>query len=529
MLKALFRKQFLELNTFYFQDKKTGQLRTKKKVISTIALYALLMLFLAGAFFVMCQGFAPLLYTENAWLYYTLTGITAILMGVLGSVFNTYAGMYHAKDNELLLSMPIPPSNILLVRIFGVALMAAMYESIVFIPAIVVRFIYGGVSVTGGIFSVLLFFVIMVLIIVLTCFLGWIVAILASKFKNRSFMTVLVALVFFAAYYYFFSQSYSIIESLMLNSDAVGETIKTWMYPFYPMGMAGEGHVVSMLLFTLIVAALFGLTWFILSKTFVKITTRKESAAKKVYKEKTVKAAGAEKAFFRKEMKRFTSSANYMLNAGLGSVFMLVVAVVLLVYRNTLSELLPMMEGHEAFLPVLAVAITILCATMNNVTAPSVSLEGKNIWIAQSVPVPTKTVLDAKEKLHWAVTMPPAVVMCIAACFVMKLDFAASVFAVVVVLLYIMFTASAGLALNLKKPNLTWTNEAIPVKQSFAAFVIIFGGWAVAAIFGVGGFFLSEKMDAQIVLAIFAVVLIVATRLIKKWIYTRGARIFEEL
>ncbi len=529
MLKALFRKQFLELNTFYFQDKKTGQLRSKRKVISTVALYALLLLFLAAAFFAMCKGFAPLLHTGNAWLYYSLTGITAVLMGVLGSVFNTYAGMYHAKDNELLLSMPIPPSNILLVRLFGVALMALMYEAIVFIPAIAVRFMEGGVSVTGAVFSVLLFFVITVLIIVLTCFLGWIVALLASKFKNKSFLTVLFALVFFAAYYYFFSQSYSVIESLMLNSDAVGETVKTWLYPFYLMGMAGEGDVLSMLLFTLMAAALFGLTWFVLSKTFVKITTKKDASAKKVYKEKTVREASASKAFFRKEMRRFTSSANYMLNTALGSVFMLVAAVAILIYRDELFLLLLLLRDYEIFIPVLAAGIPILCAAMNDITAPSVSLEGKNIWIAQSLPVPTQTVLEAKIKVHWAITLPPAVLLSAAASYAFRLDFSTAVFVVLTVVLYVMFSASAGLALNLKKPNLTWTNEAVPVKQSMAALVMIFGGWAVAAVMGFGAYLLMDKLDGVTYIAIFAAVFLVAARLINRWINTKGVKIFEEL
>ena len=529
MLKALFRKQFLELNTFYFQDKKTGQLRSKGKTISTIVLYALLLVLLGGAFYVMCLNFAPLLYTPSPWLYYALTGIFAILMGVFGSVFNTYAGMYHAKDNELLLSMPIPPSNILLVRIFGVALMALMYEAIVFIPAVLVRFRAAPVSVSGGIFSVLLFFVIMVVIIVLTCFLGWIVALLASKFKNKSFLTVIFALAFFAAYYYFFAQSYTIIEGLILNSEAVGETVKTWLYPFYLMGMAGEGDALSMLLFTLIAAALFALTWFILSKTFVKITTRKEASAKKVYKEKTVKAAGAEKAFFRKELKHFTSSANYMLNTALGSVFMPVAAVVLLIYKNDVVRVLPMFEGYENLIAVIVVGVTLLLASMNDITAPIVSLEGKNIWIAQSVPVPTKTVLDAKIKLHWVITIPPAVLFSLAMSYVFGLDFSTAVFAALTVILYVMLSASAGLALNLKKPNLTWTNETIPVKQSMAALIIIFGGWVLDFAFIYVGTLLVDKLGVTEYLAIFAAVLLIATRLINRWIYTKGVKIFEEL
>ena len=42
MLKALLKKQFLELNTFYFQDRKTG--KTRKPL--GIALYVLLFVFI---------------------------------------------------------------------------------------------------------------------------------------------------------------------------------------------------------------------------------------------------------------------------------------------------------------------------------------------------------------------------------------------------------------------------------------------------------------------------------------------------
>ncbi|MDO4816132.1 MAG: hypothetical protein Q4A83_05960 [Bacillota bacterium] len=529
MLKALFKKQFLELNTFYFQDKKTGALKTKRKVISTIVLYALLMLFLASAFAAMSLSFVPLLFSETPWLYYTLTGMTAILMGVLGSVFNTYAGMYHAKDNELLLSMPIPPSNILLVRIFGVALMALMYEAIVFIPAAVVRFIYAGVTFGGIISAILLFAAITVLVIVLTCFLGWIVALLAAKFKNKSFLTVAFALVFFAAYYYFFSQSYTIIESLMLNSEAVGETVRTWLYPFYLMGMGGEGDVLSLLLFVLLVTALFALTWFILSKTFVSITTKKEASAKKVYKEKTVKAVGADKALFRKELKRFTSSANYMLNTALGSFFMVAAAVLVLIYSDRISVFAPMLQSYGDYTPLIVVLVSLLCAAMNDITAPSVSLEGKSVWIAQSMPVEAKSVLEAKQKLHWVITMPPAVLLTAASAYAFRLDFSEAVFAELAVVVFIMLSSAAGLALNLKKPNLTWTNESIPVKQSMAALVIIFGGWAVAVAFAAAGYFLESKIGASSIIVIFAAIMVLCTRLINRWLGTKGAEIFEGL
>ena len=39
MLKALLKKQLLEMNTFYFQDRKTGKRRSKGKTVGMVILY----------------------------------------------------------------------------------------------------------------------------------------------------------------------------------------------------------------------------------------------------------------------------------------------------------------------------------------------------------------------------------------------------------------------------------------------------------------------------------------------------------
>ena len=73
-------------------------------------------------------------------------GLLALFMGVFGSVFNTYASLYQAKDNDLLLSMPIPSGKILLVRLSGVYAMGLMYEVSVMIPTLVVWFMTAPVT-----------------------------------------------------------------------------------------------------------------------------------------------------------------------------------------------------------------------------------------------------------------------------------------------------------------------------------------------------------------------------------------------
>ena len=57
---------------------------------------------------------------------------------------------------------------------------------------------------------------------------------------------------------------------------------------------------------------------------------------------------------------------------------------------------------------------------------------------------------------------------------------------VIVALLYTLLSALAALALGLKMPNLTWTNEITPIKQSACVAIALFGGWAYALLLGGG-------------------------------------------
>ena len=62
------------------------------------------------------------------WLYFTLMGLMAIFLGAFGSVFNTYSSLYIAKDNDFLLSMPIPVKIIMGSRLMSVYLIGLMYR-----------------------------------------------------------------------------------------------------------------------------------------------------------------------------------------------------------------------------------------------------------------------------------------------------------------------------------------------------------------------------------------------------------------
>ena len=83
--------------------------------------------------------------------------------------------------------------------------------------------------------------------------------------------------------------------------------------------------------------------------------------------------------------------------------------------------------------------------------------------------------------------------------------------------------------MNLLKPNLDWTNEVIPIKQSMAVFVAMFGGWILIAVFAVAYVLLDDIISPVVFLLFVAAVLFVAVAATEWWLRTKGRKIFAEL
>ena len=536
MLKALMKKQFLELNSFYFRNRRTGQHRSKAGTVGFILLFALLFVYLMVVFFMLAQSLAGALIGQGfGWLYYALMGLIALAFGVLGSVFNTYAGLFHAKDNDLLLSMPIPPRWILIVRMVGVYAMSMLYTCIVMIPTIVA----GQLAAPAAwplISQILLTLLLGFVVLALTCFLGWIVALISSRLKNKSYFTVIFTLIFLALYYFVYFRISVVLKDILKYTDVL-ERFMHKLYPVYTFGRAGEGSVLNLLVFALIALALGGLCLWIMSRSFLRIVTMNqgEGGKKKTeYRPAAVpKASGTAAALLRKELRRFAGSPTWILNCGLGLVIMVIAAVAALIKQDFVRESVALiaerMPGLAAAVPVLAGVGVIALAAMNPISAPSVSLEGKAVWILQTLPVRAADVLNAKLRLHLILSAGPTLLIALSLAVVLDLGFSIGIFTVVLALLATMFFAQVGLALNLLRPNLSWTNEVVPIKQSVPVLTVIFGGWLVAGLVAGGYFLLRRFCGTETYLIGCIVVFAVLIRLLNRWIMNQGAERFDTL
>src|SRR5690606_20059 len=110
------------------------------------------------------------------WLYFALVAIIAFVFMFVGGVMMTQSVLYEAKDNDLLLSLPIPSGMILLSRMLSLLVMAFLLQAAVAVPAGVVYLMHYAPSFTGVAFFLIAFLFLPLMAVALSSLLGWLIA-----------------------------------------------------------------------------------------------------------------------------------------------------------------------------------------------------------------------------------------------------------------------------------------------------------------------------------------------------------------
>ena len=530
MLKVLLQKQLAEIFRTYFYNAKTNKARSKGATIAYLVGFALLMVGLLGGIFAylsvsLCGALSAV---GMDWLFFALMGLLAVFLGAFGSVFNTYSSLYLAKDNDLLLSMPIPVRTIMASRLLGVYLMGLMYSGVVILPAVIVYWIMISASAAAIAGGVLLVALISLFVLTLSCALGWVVA----KISLRSSKTRASSPSSSRS-----SSSGPTISSISRRRPSFRTSLRmppstarpSGAAPIRSISLAASARAtrLAMAIVAAVILALFVLMYWLISRSFLKIATSSGKQERKVYRETRTERQSVSAALLRKEFSRFTASPSYMLNCGLGTLMLPIAGVVLLVYQAKIRDL-ELLLGAE-FASLLFIAAVCLLASMNDMAAPSVSLEGKSLWLAQSLPVKPWQVLRAKLAVHLTLTGVPAAICYVLLAFAHPFTAAELLLGAVLIAGYVLLMASFGLFVGLKMPNLHWTNEITPIKQGGAVMLALFSGFAHAALIVVGYLLLGSKLGLTAYLAAFAALTLLLAALLLRWLRKTGCRIFATL
>ena len=532
MLKTLIKKQFLEVASFFTQGK-DGKRRKSGAIFGFIAL----MIYGVGA---MCAMFAllahslcaPLVEAGQGWVYFAFMGVMATAFGIIGGVFMSKSSLYEAKDNELLLSMPIPAWVILFTRMAGLYLFTLLFEACVFVPALVVYMLVTGFSFAVALNGLLITLILPLLALAICCLLGFLLAWVTAKLPFKNLFIVLGFLIFMVGYTIVYSKVNEYLGYVIMYGEQIGGVMQTWLFPFSQLGYAATGEVLPLLLFIGICVSVFALIYWILSVTYFHIATMKKGEYRAKYKEKATKSASPVVALFKKEFWRLVKTPAYLLNAGMGAMMMLIVAAMMGIYGDFFGVNADMVVASPILTETIGLIVAVVVcfmASSNTIAACSISLEGESISLIQSLPVSEWTILKAKLYLHIAFTAIPDLILGLAMGVILKLEWFMLLGVVLSALVGSVLFAAMGLFFNLKFPHLQWTSEMAAVKQGLGVAFALFGGWGVCLL-PFGAYFLfGAYLPAPLYLYLWLFLFALAAAIILFWLKNRGTKIFRNL
>ncbi len=527
MLKTLLKKQFLESVAFLFYNKE-GKRRSMGSMLGFAALLVVGLASFCFLFYEMAVTLCtPLVSQGLGWVYFALVGTMATAFGVIGGIFSAKTKLYEAKDNDLLFSMPIPSWLVLCSRTVGLYLFTLAFETLLFAPALVAYLVEIGFSANILIFGVLSTLIMPFGALGICMILGWLLALLAAKFPAKNLMTVLATVAFLAVYFVLYYKMNDLLTYVLMNGGEVAGAMKGWLFPFWKMGLACQGDILAFVLYTLIFIGLFAIVYFVVSKTYLHLATANRGGKKTEYRSKERKQGSWFGALLKKECMRFMKNPMVALNCCLGTLFFLILPFVAL-FSTEFREMIAIVQEDETFALILAALLSAVCS-MNTMAVSSVSLEGENLWLVRSLPITTEKVLFVKGAFHFLMTGLPIVFAAVFLSILFEISVGFVILLTVFSVIFAAFSAVFGLVINLKMPNLHWTNEVVAVKQSFAVIVSMFADWAVLGLL-VGGYFLFGKyLFAGGYFLVCSLLVILVSALLIVWLSTRGKKIFEEL
>ena len=465
----------------------------KKATLLKKSLFALLYLFIIGMFLALAVGMAYLfgsaLLPGAEWLYYLLFMVISLTLTFILSIFETKVELFECKDNDLLLSMPIKPRDIIAARVSVVMIYNYVINAIVMLPAIVV---YGIMAkdIAGVFGGILVFLLLPLFATALASLVGYLVAEIARKLKFKNLVTILVTFIFLGLYFWVVelieNNLESILEGLMGMSADLAEKYK--ILPF--IGNAARLKPLSILAVGGVSILSAVIAYLIISSAYVRIVTDRTGAGKIVYKEKRLKVGNALTALTKKDVRKFFASPLYVLNGFLGLIFAVALGVFAILKRDMVILIADAFGVSNGTLGAFGVGIIALTVSMTIISACALSLEGKEFWIIKTMPIPSKTVICAKALMQFVISFVPVLISTVLVMIAISASAVWWIVYIIVAQIYSALFSLGAILINVAFPKFDYDNEAQVVKQSLSTLVSMFGGMLISAGVLVGAFFL---------------------------------------
>ena len=398
--------------------------------------------------------------------------VMAVVMGLFFTLMAAQGVIFGGKDNDLMLSLPVPPSLLLLSRALALYLENLLICLFALLPAGAAYQLHGG---GGGVWLWLALvpgaalLALLPTLAALVC--GFALAWLTGHFPRHALITTLLygaALVVVMAGMFRLN---GLILSMGQSAAGIQAGLSGWGLPFLLLEQAVcQLRPQALLALAGLCLLPFSAVVWLLGRWYQPILSRLTArAGRRAFRLKTLRAGSPFRALVAKEARRFFNTPIYLFNTGFGLLLLVGGGIAALAFRDRVRPVLLALEAVGApVLPLLAAALAFVLSTVA-ITACSISLEGKCLWLLLAAPVSIPTLLAAKAAFQLLLVLP-CLGLCVA-CLTPALGLGGgqALLLLAVTGAFALCCAPVGLWCNLLFPRLDAPNDTVVVKQSLSA------------------------------------------------------------
>ncbi len=454
--------------------------RKQRRIIANAVGFAFLYVMIMAYCVTMCVGYGIIGMAEAVP---ALCALTLCALAFVFTLFKTNGYLFNFKEYDALMSLPFEPSTVAGCKFLYMYVKSLPWYASISLSMMVGYAIFARPPVVAYLAWVVLSLFLPVVPMLAASLIGLLIAKLSAGFKKTNIVQTLLMFVFVLA---FFALRF-VMDDLFRNNktELVLEQMSAMTadaarsYP--PAGWFADaiakGSVPGALLLVGVSVALFAIVFRIVGQSYRSINSALRShAAKGRYRMTAQRRRSVMGAIAFKELKRMTGSSVYMVNGAMGEVLAVFLGVGTLVigFDRIVATVTQGAPIDAAILRPAIPLIVYFLIGMVATTTCSPSLEGKNYWILQSLPIEMKTVYQGKMLFNLCLSVPFMVFATLCLCVSARVPVLDTGLYLLLGLALCAFSTAWGCVCGIRHMRLDWENEVEVIKQGAAVVVYLF-------------------------------------------------------
>lgn len=486
--------------------------KKRKKIIWSYVGMVILYAMLIGYSIAMCIGYGKFGIINAAPV---LCALIISMLAFIFTLFKTNGYLFNFREYDMLMALPFEAKTVAACKFLYMYVKSLPWYLSISLAMMTGYGIFARPSVFIYPLWIILTLFLPVIPMLAASFIGFLIARISAGFRKTNIVQTVLMMIFVL-----FSFSLRFIIEDLFRNDKVETTLESISVMtgaagriYLPAGWFADAVVkadlLKALLLTVVSAALFAAVFSIVGRSYRNINSALRShAAAGNFKMSAQKQRSVVSAIAFKEFKRLTGSATYMMNAAVGEILAAIFGIVTLIFG--FDKIVRVATQGAPFDPaILQPAIPFIVyffIGMVATTACSPSLEGKNYWIIQSLPLEMKTVYQGKMLFNMILTVPFAVFSTLCLCISADVPVVNTVLYLILGFVLCAFSTVWGCVCGIRHMRLDWENEVEVIKQGTALVVYMLPNMFVVMGLTVAVVFLGLRMDHRLLSLLFILI-----------------------